>query len=373
MIPVLPEEALDRSLEQARLLFLEGVAHYEAGRLREAERKFAGALALAPGRPSVLTNLGAVRLKLGRPEEALALLQEALAQEPENAEALGHCATALAELGRPGEALPLFDRAVAAAPDRAALWTLRGTALRETGRLEEAAASFREALARGGDAELLRYYLAGLQQQQPPRRPPRQYVEALFDGYAGAFEQHLVRALRYDAPQVLAARLAAQCRRWQHAVDLGCGTGLCGLLLRPLAQRLTGVDLSAGMLEQAAAHGVYDKLQQADVVEFLQGSGDTIDLAVAADVFIYVGALDAVFAALAGRMAAGGSFCFTVEESEGEDLVLRPSLRYAHSEAAIRALAQRHGFAVAALERRPVREEQGRPIPGLFFWLDRLP
>lgn len=372
MIPVFAEEAVDGSFEQARLLFLEGVAHYEAGRLPQAEQKFAGALALAPGRPSVLTNLGAVRLKLGRAEEALALLQEALAGQPDNAEALGHCATALAELGRTGEALPLFDRAVAADPRPAALWMLRGTALRETGRLEEAAASFREALARGGDAELLGYYLAGLQQEQAPPRPPREYVQALFDSYAGDFEQHLVQALRYDAPTVLAARLAAQGRRWQHAVDLGCGTGLCGPLLRPLAARLTGVDLSAGMLEQAAAHGVYDALQQADVVEWLESSGERVDLAIAADVFIYVGALDAVFAALAKRMEEGGSFCFTVEESEGEALVLRASLRYAHSEAGIRALAQRHGFAVVALERRPVREEQGRAIPGLFFWLDRL-
>jgi Flp pilus assembly protein TadD len=59
---------MDTVLEQARTLFLEGVAHYEAGRLPQAEQKFSAALSLAPGRPSVLTNLGAVRLKLGRVE-----------------------------------------------------------------------------------------------------------------------------------------------------------------------------------------------------------------------------------------------------------------------------------------------------------------
>jgi predicted TPR repeat methyltransferase len=357
--------------EQARAFFLQGVAHYEAGRLPQAERDFAVALAFAPGRPSVLSNLGAVRLKLGRAGEALPLLQQALAQEPANAETLGHCGSALAELGRMPEALEQFERAVAADARSPALWTLRGNALKELGRAGDAAQSFREALARGGDPELLGYYLAGLEGAPPPQRPPLHYVEALFDGYAAQFEQHLVQTLRYDAPQVLAQRLARGGQRWQHALDLGCGTGLCGPHLRPLAGRLTGVDLSANMLEKARALGAYDELLQEEAVAFLQARDEPFDLVVAADVFIYVGALDEVFRLLAARMPTGGSFCFTVEESQGAELELRASLRYAHSEAGIRRLAREHGFGVAALEKRPVRQEQGGPIPGLFFWLER--
>ena len=64
-------------------------------------------------------------------------------------------------------------------------------------------------------------------------------------------------------------------------------------------------------------------------------------------------------------------FCFTVEESEREELALRSSLRYAHSEAGIRRLADAHGFRITAIERRQVREEQRQPIPGLFCWLER--
>ena len=164
---------MDGTLQQARAFFLEGVGHYAAGRWLQAEQKFAAALSLAPGRPSVLTNLGATRLKLGRPDEALALLQEAVQREPENAEALGHCGTALAELGVPTQALQMFDRALARDPANATVWRLRGTALKELGRLDDAAASFREALARGGDPELLNYYLAGLDAAAPPPRTPR--------------------------------------------------------------------------------------------------------------------------------------------------------------------------------------------------------
>ena len=90
---------MSSTFEQARDFFLRGVGHYETGELAQAEREFAAALALVPGRVSTLTNLGAVRLKLGRAEEAAALFDEALALEPSNVEALRHRAAALAELG----------------------------------------------------------------------------------------------------------------------------------------------------------------------------------------------------------------------------------------------------------------------------------
>ncbi|MBC5783994.1 tetratricopeptide repeat protein [Ramlibacter sp. USB13] len=362
---------MDKTLEQARTFFLEGVAHYEAGRLEQAERQFAAALSLAPGRPSVLTNLGAVRLRLQRAAEALPVLEEALAQEPDNPEALAHAATALAELGRTPDALPLFDRAIAAGPQPATVWMFRGSVLRELGRAQEAAASYREALARGGDAELLNYYLAGLEGGAAPPRPPRHYVQGLFDSYADGFDTHL-KTLRYDAPGVLVQRLAASGRRFAHALDLGCGTGLCGRLLRPLATRLTGVDLSPQMLARSRALGVYDDLQQADVVEYLAAQAGPFDAVVAADVFIYVGVLDEVFRLLAARMPPGGLFAFTVEESTGAEVVLRGSLRYAHSEAGLQRLAREHGFRIQALERRPVREDQRQPIAGLFAWMERL-
>ena len=361
---------MDSPFEQARRFFLDGVAHYQAGRLAQAEQQFVAAESLVPGRPSVLTNLGAVRLKLGRPGEALVVLQEALAQEPDNGEALGHCAAAHAELGHAHEALALFDRALAVGDQQPALWTLRGSVLRELGQGDAAAESFRQALQRGGDAELNRYYLAGVTARDAPLSAPRGYVEALFDGYAAQFDSHLVQALNYQAPRLLAAPLAASGRRYAHALDLGCGTGLAGPGLRALAERVTGVDLSANMLAQARASGLYETLLQADAVEYLAGCEERFDLVLAADVFIYVGALDAVFRELGRLVPVAGSFCFTVEET-GEDLLLRPSLRYAHSEAYLRRLAVANGFDVTLLLRAPVREEQRRPIAGLFAWLEK--
>jgi predicted TPR repeat methyltransferase len=49
------------------------------------------------------------------------------------------------------------------------------------------------------------------------------------------------------------------------ALDAGCGTGLCGPLLRPYASELTGVDLSAGMLDRARPRQVYDHLEKGEL------------------------------------------------------------------------------------------------------------
>lgn len=357
------------TFEQARTFFLEGLAHYEAGRMEAAERSFAASLALVPQRASTLTNLGATRLRLGRIDDAVAVLRDAVAAEPDHGEAWGHLAAGLAELGRPGEALEAAGRAVQLQRANGAAWLLRATLLREAGQADEAQQAYREALAHGADPALVRFALGALERTPLPT-PPRQYVEQLFDSYADGFDEHLVQALQYRGPELLCQGLGRA--RYASALDLGCGTGLAAPLLRPRCDRLAGVDLSAVMVERARARGLYDEVQQADLVDALAAASGRHDLLFAADVFIYVGALEPVFAAAASALRAGGEFCFSVEAADGpRDWEQRLSLRYAHSEGYIRMLAGQHGFAVRRLSRHPLRIDQGRPVTGLFAWLDR--
>lgn len=203
-----------------------------------------------------------------------------------------------------------------------------------------------------------------------PAAPPRHYVESLFDGYADGFEVHLAEVLQYRAPQVLVGGLDRA--RYRAALDLGCGTGLCAPLLRPRCDRLDGVDLSGRMVECARERGLYDAVVQDELVAFLGRSGRRYDLLLAADVFIYVGALEPVFDGAARVLEPGGAFCFSLEAAdEPHDLVLRPSLRYAHSAAYIRKLADAGGFELQRIDRQALRIDAGQAVPGLFAWLRR--
>ncbi len=400
-----PEPA--SAFEAGRAQFLRGVASLEAGRADDARQAFEASLALVPGRPSTLTNLGVAWLRLGQPARALPVLEQAVAADPGNVEALGHCGAALGELGRHADALARLDEALARDASRAAVWfhraqslhrldrsgealealaqalqrdaalgeawSLRGSILKDLRRPAEAADSFRQAIANGADEPLNRYFLASVSELAAPEHPPAQYVAQLFDEYAAEFDQHLVQGLRYRAPELLVRQLRAlDARRWRHALDLGCGTGLCGPLLQPLVDRLDGVDLSGQMLERARALGVYRHLFQADLAGHLQATPERHDLLVAADVFIYVGALEAVFAGVQRVLEPGGSFAFSVEHADdAHDWVLRPSLRYAHSARYVARLAAQHGLVVAALQAQPIREDQREPVQGLLFCLKK--
>jgi predicted TPR repeat methyltransferase len=94
---------------------------------------------------------------------------------------------------------------------------------------------------------------------------------------------------------------------------------------------------------------------------------------VSADVFIYVGALEAVFDGVSRVIEPGGVFCFSVEVAPDDHaFVLQPSQRYAHSERYLRALAFGHGFEVRSMLHHPIREDQLQPIPGLYVVLSAV-
>jgi predicted TPR repeat methyltransferase len=154
-------------------------------------------------------------------------------------------------------------------------------------------------------------------------------------------------------------------------LDLGCGTGLVGLRLRPLARTLTGIDISPKMVEAARQRQIYDHLVCGELIEVLRAQAGTFDLAVAADVFVYVGDLTAVFQELRRVLRAEGIFAFSVEASAEQDLVLRPTRRYAHSKNYLEKLARDHDFAVEAIEPQVIRQQNGVDVAGYLALLRR--
>lgn len=196
--------------------------------------------------------------------------------------------------------------------------------------------------------------------------PPSAFVETLFDHYAGTFDEALVDKLGYLLPAFLDQAIrAARPGRFRLAIDLGCGTGLMGRKLRPIADRLEGYDISAMMLGRARAKGVYDALSKADLQTFSH-TGEKADLVVAADVFIYLGALHGIVGTVARMLADNGLFAFSVETLAGTTgFALQPSRRYAHSEIYVRGLLAANGFSILSAETTVIRQDRRQPVEGL--------
>jgi predicted TPR repeat methyltransferase len=203
---------------------------------------------------------------------------------------------------------------------------------------------------------------------------PSAFVETLFDHYAGSFDEALVARLGYRLPELLDGAIrAAGPDRFRLVLDLGCGTGLMGERLRPMADRLEGYDVSSGMLAKARTKGLYDFLGKADLRDFSY-TGPKADLVTAADVFIYIGALDSVTKAIAGLLTDGGLFAFSVERLDGErDFDLQASRRYAHGPRYVGEILAAHGFRLLSMETTAIRQDRREPIDGLVVVAARLP
>nr|WP_315394803.1 tetratricopeptide repeat protein [uncultured Duganella sp.] len=297
--------------------------------------------------------------------DAVESFDRAIHLRPQWAEAYSAQGSSLFRLGEFEAALDSYEHALRLKPDHALAHYHRGNALRSLGRRDDAIAAYRAALAHGDNPETIAFALASLGVGATPAALPAEYVRALFNQYANHFDEHLVNVLEYRTPALLDALI----RRVAPAdgldtVDIGCGTGLCAPYLKAYSRRLDGVDLSQQMLDKAAARGGYDELACADLMRYLDGHAGRWDLAVAADVFVYIGDLAPVFGAVQRALKPGGRFCFSVEAGDGDDFTLRPTNRYAHSKAYLERLARATGFEVLAAEPIAARQENGAAIAG---------
>jgi predicted TPR repeat methyltransferase len=383
------------------------------GRLSEALDSYERALALQTNYPEAWCHRAIVLNDLGRHPDAAASAEQALAARPGYADALQALGNALQALERFEDAVQAYDRALAAAaparhagilcargaalkksgelaqaldsyeralllrPDYAMAEHYRANVLRALGRREDAIAAYRRAQLLGADPAGIAFALAALGEGETPTSAPADYVKGLFDQYAGHFDHHLVDVLDYRTPELLTGMLQAHIApdsRLEAVLDLGCGTGLCAPLLRPLAKRLTGVDLSEKMLDKAREAGMYNELACADIVDWLRQREEGWDLVLAADVLVYVGDLAPLFAQVARVLRPGGWFAFSVEalapgRNSGAGYAITASNRFAHAPAYVLACAQALGFDVAETREAVLRKEHGMDVDGMLFLL----
>lgn len=353
-----------------------GRVHEDSGELEEAARCYRHALSLDPAQAHAWLNLGGVIAQLGDTSGAMAACRKALALRPDYAAAHNNLGTILQGGGNLDAAIESFREAIRLRPAYAEAHFNLGAALRQKGRAGEAAAALESALRLDPAHEGARFTLGALRGDNPPR-PPMAVVRSLFDDYAPQFDLHLVDRLDYRIPERLAAEIAALRSPGPplEVLDLGCGTGLFGAAVRPLASRITGVDLSPRMLEKARQRGGYDRLEPADILAFMRDEPpERYDLVAAADVFVYLGDLADVFGEVARVLRARGLFAFSVEAlaaPSADGYRLQPTGRYAHDANYLRELALRHALAVRVLSDTVIRTEHDTRVAGWIAVLEK--
>lgn len=397
-------EILRRTPANADALHYLGVLLHRRGHGDEAVASVEAALAVVPDYPDAHNNLGNIHKECGRLDEAEACYRRALACTVAHPNAMSNLAVVLECQERPQEAFEAYGKLIHMAPRAGRSYWMMGRFLmrhpESRHHLEEAAACFRQTLdldgPKGGvlhdlgnvlyalerpeearqvhrewlrrepDNPVPRHMLAACGGAEVPARADDAYVRETFDKFAASFDEQLLQRLDYHAPQAIVAALRrgfAADASGLAVLDAGCGTGLCGPLLRGMAARLVGVDLSEGMLEMAARRKLYDELVAAELTAFIEATPSAWDAIVSADTLVYFGDLAPVCRAAHAALRDGGWFCFSLEALEGDAFKLSPSGRYVHGGAYAERVLRAAGFAEIDIARDGLRTERGKPVP----------
>jgi predicted TPR repeat methyltransferase len=201
-----------------------------------------------------------------------------------------------------------------------------------------------------------------------PSRASDEYIQALFDSSAAGFDTNLEQ-LGYRAPEMVAAAFA-RCtigRPLLAVLDGGCGTGLCGPLVRAHCSSLAGVDLAQKMIDRARERAVYDELIAAELCAFMRSRPNAFDAVICADTLVYFGPLEEPLRAAHETLRPSGLLIFTLETLDADDDAdhrLELHGRYAHSEPYVRRALNDAGFELETLTRETLRQERLQDVIG---------
>jgi YD repeat-containing protein len=403
--------ALDLNPELTDALNNLGLLEKQRGAFDKAERLFRRAINEAPEKPLAYTNLGHLLAEQSHYDEAELLHQRAIALAPAFAAAHRNLAYLYHAQGRLSEATAAYRQAVELGANG---YLGLGNALRDQGLVDEAVAAFRKALelgsrhasvfhslgsllsAQGKDADAANVFRQWLEwdpdnpvaqhmlsantvttSSESPSRAPDAYVEAIFDGFAQHFDRRL-KTLEYRAPELAAQALTQGGVQADHLriLDAGCGTGLCGPLLRPHASVLDGVDLSGAMLRNAEQRGCYDRIVKSELTGFLEQQTAQYDAVISADTLVYFGDLEPVLRACFQALRDHGRFIFTVEklpDGPTSGFRLNGHGRYAHHASYLHDAIRRSGFSLTRCDEVVLRLEMANPVAGFLVVATRPP
>jgi predicted TPR repeat methyltransferase len=382
---------------------LEAIEHFRKGRHAQAEAIYQSLLAAQPHDADALHYLGVLRFAQKRDDEAFELLTRALKVAPKNPDAWNSLGNIVLGMRKPPAAEFAFQNAVELRPGFVEAWYNLANVQRRMHKREDALASFRrvlelnpkvpnthEAVAnllvrlkrfdeageafrawlKADPANPIAQHMASAYSNETPQRADAAYVAKLFDRVAGHFETTLA-TLKYAVPQMLTAALSEYVpfgEKRLTVLDAGCGTGLCGPLLRSSSRRLVGVDLSAGMLAKARERNIFDELHEADLVGFMRAHPAEYDVVFSADTLEYFGALEEPAAAAAVALKPNGLLAFTVEAlppGSGEKYRISETGRYVHHPDYVRDALTTSGFSLLQLETGVLRMALGSEVQGL--------
>jgi predicted TPR repeat methyltransferase len=279
----------------------------------------------------------------------------------------------LKEYGNVQPAYLCTKRAVELNPADWDAWYDLGDLCQSVGRREEARQAYQKYFDAHPDDAEIEHLLIALKDETPPARASDRTIQQIYKDFAWNYETRMREDLEYKGPERLSDAVRAVIAEPSDLkiLDLGCGSGLAGMTLRPWARELIGVDLSPEMLDLAGKRNIYDRLEVGEITQWLKQGTEPFDLIASCDVIIYFGDVHELVAAARDRLKPGGLFAFSVERGQAYPFRITDTGRYEHHPDHISEAAAAAGLSVAYLQDAFLRMEYGSPVTGLFAVLKK--
>lgn len=387
--------------------YLLGALYAERGELERALKYTQRAAQHAPSSPFVQNNLGNIYRLWGEFDMARQCYQRAIELDPSTVEPYNNLGIVMMRLGDIAAATGFYQQAIDRNPLFVQAHYNLGKAWWDSNQQEAAAKCYRRVLelqprhaqaleglgrfhlARAEHEQAREYFeqcvridssdvcgarlkLAYLNAAPLPDQYSDELVRQTYETKAANWDADVQRAgYRFLGPQHIHTAFSqwAGARREFDILDLGCGTGACGVLLRPFARSITGVDLSAPMLSIAKQKHCYEALHNVEIGAFLARAQQSYDAMIASGVFIFIGDLSALLSAARRALRFGGVLIFTCYRSETADIAVRGNFHFAHSETHLRTCARAAGFTVEHIDAVVHEYEQDVEQPGYLVVL----
>jgi predicted TPR repeat methyltransferase len=361
---------LDDHPDQSDALNFLGVLVHQRGQTKEGIGYIQRSIERNPDHSTAFTNLGNLFDEIDEPQKAMQAYTRACELDPADPVPQRNLALLLEEYRRLGDAADAYSRVIALHPDDAAARKRLGEVLYRDHRAPDAAAAMRAWLEHEPDHPIATHCLAAYEQRDVPTRAADAYVRIVFAAAAATFDADLEH-LAYRAPGLLAQALhqhLGSASRERTVLDAGCGTGLCGPMLRPYSSRLVGIDLSPPMLEMARQRDLYDELAEAELTEFLGRGEPGYDLVACIDTLIYFGDLASLASGFSRVLRARGYLVLTLEAPGAPEqeaaFRLTGTGRYVHTLAHARDALEAAGLEVVGDTQAVLRRENRQDVDG---------
>ena len=223
----------------------EAYAHFNAGRLEDADTSLQFVLVDAPENAEAWHLLGIVRFRQGRNDEACELLQRAAELPGATPEMHNNHGAVLNAAGRQDAAIAAFERALAQRPDYPDALNNLGVTYRDQRKFDAAVAAFRRAIA-----------------LRPDYTQAKSNLRSAYHDVVPAWHFAMMDDAKRNAAFETAIRRAAGGKR---VLDVGTGAGLLAMMAaRAGAAHVTSCETVGIVAERArqiiAANGLAEKI-----------------------------------------------------------------------------------------------------------------